>query len=199
MRNLLCNKPAGLSVFNIEMTEREFKNVVYQHKDAVFRYAFYLLKHQEDAEDVTQEAFVRFWKYARYKQVGSIKSWLLRVTHNLCVDKLRRRQFERKKFPALDATLLYSRAAAADGLPVDPETQFDANELRRVFMDAVEKLPHNLRTPILLREVEGLKYAEIAEVLDLQLHNVKAYLHRAKKILKKELAPYLQPSSGAKK
>lgn len=176
------------------MTENEFKDILAAHKDRVFSYACYLLRSHEEAEDVTQEAFVRLWRSAEAVHTPAIRSWLLRVTHNLCIDRARRHGFERRIFLSVDGQR--NPAYQTTKIEDDPAAGFDQFELRQRVMSAMQGLPRNLRSAIILRELQGLSYQEIADVLDQSLSAVKVNIHRARKLLRKHLAPILGVSSG---
>lgn len=179
------------------MTENEFKNMVSIHKDRVFSYACYLLRSREEAEDITQEVFVRLWKNAANLHTSSPRSWLLRVAHNLCIDRARRRGFERSTFIRMDDA---SRSAhQLSSTEVDPADGFDRNQLQKKVLDAMQHLSTSLRSTIILREIQGLSYQEISEILELPLNTVKVNIHRARQSLRKHLAPFLGVSGGERK
>jgi RNA polymerase sigma-70 factor (ECF subfamily) len=173
------------------MTDVEFTKIVSINKDRVFSFACYFLQSREEAEDITQEAFVRLWKNAERINASSIRAWLLRVTHNLCVDRARRRGFERSKFFTFE-----SKDHHPDS-DCDPGVEFDRAELQQKVLEAMQELPQHLQSAIILREIQGLSYQEISDALDAPLNTIKANIHRARHALRKSLAPFFDMTSGA--
>ena len=76
------------------MLEKMFLNLVKQHQAQIYQYALYLLNNQEDAEDVTEETFIKAWNSNAELRLETVQSWLLKCTNNLCIDLLRRRKFQ---------------------------------------------------------------------------------------------------------
>jgi len=163
---------------------REFQALVRQHRDAVFTFALYFLKHREDAEDVTQEVLVRFWNHHPKLDVELLPAWLRRVTRNLCCDVARRRRSlaGRAESTADDVA---EREPPAGG--PDPERIASASDFRRSLETALRELPEPHRSIVVLREIQGLRYDEIAAAVDRPLNTIKVYLHRGRKMLRDQL------------
>lgn len=162
------------------MTEGAFRETVLEHKDRVFAYATGMLRHREEARDVAQEALVRLWEHREGVEPGTVRAWLLRTTHNLCVDRLRRRAVR------LESALDGATDRFPDGQP-DPERAALASVDGRRLEDALLRLEPRDRAIVLMREVQGMSYDEIARVLDLPLGTLKAALHRARERLRDDL------------
>lgn len=163
------------------MTTTEFEAAVMEHKDRIHSYARGILRDPEDAKDVAQECLIRLWNHRGKVEAGAgCRSWLLRSAHNLCVDRLRRRATRREVVPD---------EAAAD--PTDarpgPERLTSSVELAGRLERALSALDDRDRSLVLLREVEGLAYEEIAVLLDLKMGTLKATLHRARERLRHAL------------
>jgi RNA polymerase sigma-70 factor (ECF subfamily) len=163
--------------------------VVHEHSGRVFRLAYRLTGNRHDAEDLTQEVFVRVFRSLDSYTPGTFEGWLHRITTNLFLDQARRKA--RIRFDALadDAeTRLPSRAVTPDTSVMDG-----------VFDDDVESaladLPPDFRAAVVLCDVEGLSYEEIADVLDLKLGTVRSRIHRGRTMLRKALA-HRAPRSG---
>jgi RNA polymerase sigma-70 factor (ECF subfamily) len=160
------------------MTTMEFQAAVLEHKDRVHNYARSILRDPEDAKDVAQECLVRLWNHRERVEPGSgCRSWLLRAAHNLCVDRLRRRATRSEIAPDESAPDL------SDGRP-DPERWASSSEIGGRLARALMDLEGRDRAIVLLREVEGLAYDEIAEMLDMKMGTLKATLHRAREKLR---------------
>ncbi len=177
------------------MDERQFKTLVYRHKDRVYRFALYMLGNREDAEDVVQDVFVRLWRQRPPQQIRSWEGWLMRVTHNLCVDRLRRRQFEQRRMMPLEHVANPDSLMTRVPVNPDPATEVERNDVRRYLLQAIRRLPDPLRAAVLLREIEGMHYQEIADAMQVPLHSVKAYLHRARKQLRTVLKSYFHQTA----
>ncbi len=162
------------------MTDDGFERVVHEHKDRVHGYAFWMLRDRDEARDVSQEVLVRLWQHRERVPGEAIRAWLLRTTHHLCVDRLRRRAV--RSGPSLEdlAPTLH------DGTP-GPDRSAASEELGRRIGEALQALSPRDRAIVLMREVQGMAYEEIAQVLDLPLGTLKASLHRARERLRRDL------------
>ena len=163
------------------MTTTEFEAAVLQHKDRVHSYARSILRDPEDAKDVAQECLVSLWRHRERVEPGDrCRSWLLRSAHNLCIDRLRRRS-SRPEI-ARDEALHDPK----DGQP-GPERLASSAEVGGRLERALLGLDRRDRAIVLLREVEGLAYDEIALLLGLKMGTLKATLHRAREKLRHAL------------
>jgi RNA polymerase sigma factor (sigma-70 family) len=172
-----------------EWTPPSWEEVVTQHSARVYRLAYRLTGNPHDAEDLTQEVFVRVFRSLSSYTPGTFEGWLHRITTNLFLDQARRKAKIRFDALADDAdTRMPSRT-------VPPETQY----VETMFDDDVEtalaQLPPDFRAAVVLCDVEGLTYEEIADVLDLKLGTVRSRIHRGRTMLRKALA-HRAPSAG---
>ncbi len=163
--------------------------VVAQHSGRVYRLAYRLTGNPHDAEDLTQEVFVRVFRSLSSYTPGTFEGWLHRITTNLFLDQARRKSKIRFDAFAEDAeTKIASRTSAPDAEFLD--TQFDDD-----VESALAELPPDFRAAVVLCDVEGLSYEEIAEVLGLKLGTVRSRIHRGRAMLRKTLA-HRAPASG---
>ena len=163
------------------MTTNEFEAAVMEHKNRVHSYARRILRDPEDAKDVAQECLIRLWRHREQIEPGTrCRSWLLRSAHNLCIDRLRRRSSRPEAVRDEDV------ADPTDAGP-GPERLTSSAEVAGRLERALLELNHRDRAIVLLREVEGLPYEEIAELFDLKLGTLKATLHRAREKLRHAL------------
>ena len=167
----------------------DWQSIVDQHSDRVFRLALRLTGNRHDAEDLTQEVFVRVFRSLHTYQPGTFEGWLHRITTNLFLDQARRKQ--RIRFDALSderAERLTSASAAPDAAYAD-----------RTFDDDVElalaSLPPEFRAAVVLCDVEGLSYQEIADIMDAKLGTVRSRIHRGRAMLREALA-HRAPAAG---
>ena len=163
--------------------------IVERHSDRVYRLAYRLTGNRHDAEDLTQEVFVRVFRSLSTYTPGTFEGWLHRITTNLFLDQARRKQ--RIRFDALSderAERLTCAAPTPDLAYVD-----------RTFDDDIERalatLPPDFRAAVVLCDVEGLTYEEIAEILGTKLGTVRSRIHRGRAMLRTALA-HRAPGAG---
>jgi RNA polymerase sigma-70 factor (ECF subfamily) len=177
------------------MDRHSFARAITEHKDAVFRYALYLLGSPEDAEDVAHDAFVAMWRDPTGVPEGAMRPWLLRVTRNACIDVMRRKKVRtRSEAAARVAEEMAWGPAAVREAADDPLLDVSDRGRAAVGMETgialeqalavVEQLPEPGRSVLVLREVEDLTYEEIARITEMTLSSVKVTLHRARKRLR---------------
>lgn len=168
----------------VEMTadgdERAFREVLERHQPAVYGFARRMLCDAHEAADVAQDTFLRFYRSAeRYRPETGLRAYLFRIVRNLCHDRLRR------KTPQL-----------MDDLPDVPTPDFPLrgamdSESMAFLGRAVEALPESQRAAVILRHIEGMSYAEIAESMETSVPAVESLLVRARRTLRRSLEPML--------
>jgi RNA polymerase sigma-70 factor (ECF subfamily) len=164
------------------MDNPEFEQAVVAHKDRVFGYAKAMLKDRAEAQDVTQEALVRLWRHRDSVDAPGSRPWLMRTTHNLCIDRLRKRKV-RGEVDEGDTVV----SLQTDHHP-GPQQRAESGEIRTTIERALGSMPEMDRTVIVLREIQGMPYEEIAEALGMPLGTLKARLHRARDRLRSRLS-----------
>ena len=157
-----------------------FNALVILHQDTVYSLTFRIMGEAESAADATQEAFISAYRRLETYRGGSFRAWLLRIATNTCYDELRRR----KRRPATPMEELPG-GESDDGPPLPdqsdtPEDIVQQDELRRVIEACIKALQDDQRMVIVLSDVEGLSYQEIAEAVGAQLGTVKSRLSRAR-------------------
>lgn len=170
-------------------TDSAFLRHVQAYENRVHNFARSLLKDAATAQDVTQDVLIKLWKHQDDLDEDGILSWLMQVTRNACIDELRARKRRRKKV-RVDTDGL--RRAESPRRPPDRRTE--SADLRDHILDALEQVDDPYRRVVALRELQGLKYKEIAETLDMPLNTVKVYLHRGRKKLRAQLDRSLAPA-----
>lgn len=164
---------------------RTFKKMMHQHRDRVFTFALYYLGQYEEAEDVTQEVFVRLWKYGDRVDAGKLEHWLITVTRNACFDALRRRKVYQAHVTSTDLSERDFAELADDA--DSPEQLTENSDFQEKLEHALAKIDDPYRSILILREIQDYKYEQIGDALDLPLNTVKAYLHRGRKMLREQL------------
>ena len=156
--------------------------IVRQHADRVYRLAYRLSGNRSDAEDLTQETFVRVFRSLADYTPGTFEGWLHRITTNLFLDLVRRRQKIRFDALADDA----SERLATD--EPGPERAYEQNNLDPEIQRALDALPADFRAAVVLCDLEGLTYEEIALTLDIKVGTVRSRIHRGRVLLREALA-----------
>ncbi|HEU5393284.1 MAG TPA: sigma-70 family RNA polymerase sigma factor [Candidatus Methylomirabilis sp.] len=171
-----------------------FEALVKRHQAAAFALAYQMVRHREDAQDIAQEAFVRVFRGLRdFQGQAAFKTWLHRIVVNLALDALRRRS--RQPAAAYDDTREpgdEAREEVGAHPDEDPDRALQAREVGEAIRMALEEVPAPQRAALLLREVEGLSYQEIAEVLGCAVGTVMSRLHYARRRLRERLRPFLE-------
>jgi RNA polymerase sigma-70 factor, ECF subfamily len=157
--------------------------VVRAHAARVYRLAYRLTGNRYDAEDLTQDVFVRVFRYLPGYRPGrgTFEGWLHRITTNLFIDQVRRRQRVRLE-PITDDT-----AELAGAVATPPEV-FESRSVDDRLQAALGALPSDFRTAVVLRDVEGLAYEEIAAALGIKVATVATRIHRGRRQLRRALA-----------
>ena len=163
------------------MDVRGFEQAVTSFKDRVHAYATRMLRDSAEAQDVAQDALVRLWQHREVVDEPGARLWLMRTAHNLCIDRLRKR---RVRSEVADGDELMDRQQ--DGEP-GPEDRAGAREIGQGIEMALAELGDVDRAVVLMREVHGMPYEEIAAALGLPLGTLKARLHRAREKLRVRL------------
>ncbi|WP_329460132.1 RNA polymerase sigma factor SigE [Streptomyces sp. NBC_01497] len=162
-------------------TPPTWEEIVSTHSGRVYRLAYRLTGNQHDAEDLTQEVFVRVFRSLSTYTPGTFEGWLHRITTNLFLDMVRRKQ--RIRFDALgdDAA---ERLASREPSPQQAfhDTHFDAD-----VQQALDTLAPEFRAAVVLCDIEGLSYEEIAATLGVKLGTVRSRIHRGRSHLRKAL------------
>src|SRR5262249_4009262 len=154
--------------------------MLWPHLRAAYNFARWLVRNEHDAEDVVQESFVKAFLGLERFRGGDARVWLLAIVRNTAMSLLRGRKSE-VTWPADDAGLELADSGA------DPENALIASSRRRQVRRAIEQLPDEFRETLILRELEGLSYKEIAAVLNVPMGTVMSRLARARDLLMREL------------
>ena len=157
--------------------------LVRQHADRVYRLAYRLSGNQHDAEDLTQETFIRVFRSLQNYQPGTFEGWLHRITTNLFLDMVRRRG--RIRMEALPED--YDRVPAEGPTP---EQIYHDSRLGADLQAALDSLPAEFRAAVVLCDIEGLSYEEIGATLGVKLGTVRSRIHRGRQALRDHLATH---------
>jgi RNA polymerase sigma-70 factor, ECF subfamily len=179
--------------------QRAFRTLVERYQRKVYSVAYGMLKDREEAMDVSQEAFVKVYKYLdHFKGDSSFYTWLYRITVNICIDVIRKRGGGgRTEDVEFDETMAHDTAEAQIGalgsrLGTNPQKSALRRELAEKIQEALAQIPEKHRAILLLREVEGLSYEDLSRVLEIPKGTVMSRLFHARAKVQKILSEYLE-------
>lgn len=161
------------------MDLENFKNSVLPLRDKLYRFAFRFVGDVAEAEDVVQEVFIKLWDKRQYmEQVNNLEAWCMQATRNLSIDKLRSKH--KRLLPIPNGFDLNSPAATPDQLA-------EGRDAIRHIKNLMAQLPEKQRMVMQCRDIEGMSYQEIADVLQIPVNQVKVNLFRARKAIRTQL------------
>jgi RNA polymerase sigma-70 factor (ECF subfamily) len=163
-----------------------FDDVVLPHLGAAYRLARWRMRNEDDAEDVVQEALLRAFRYFGTFTGGNGRAWFLRIVRNTCSGWHGRRAVPTDTFDE-------EQHSSGDTAP-NPETQLRQSDTAVAIEQAMGHLPHRLRELLVLREVEGLSYREMADLKGIPMGTVMSSLWRARQAFRSALDERLSPS-----
>lgn len=163
-------------------TPPSWETIVRENSARVYRLAYRLTGNRHDAEDLTQDVFVRVFRSLSTYEPGTFEGWLHRITTNLFLDQVRRRQRIRMDAMGEDVTLV------AGSREDQPERGYQHLNLDYDVQAALDALPPEYRAAVVLCDIEGLSYEEIAVTLGVKMGTVRSRIHRARAQLRRSLA-----------
>jgi RNA polymerase sigma-70 factor (ECF subfamily) len=156
-----------------------FNQLVTRHERTVLNLCWRMLGTLHEAEDASQDTFIKAWTNAKSFKGGAVRPWLLRIATNTCYDILRSQG--RKPTGSLDALDFESKSSwSTQSDPVDPVRFAETGDLSRMLEAALAQIPDEQRLAVTLCDIQGLQLAEAAEVMDISLGTVKSRLFRGR-------------------
>jgi RNA polymerase sigma-70 factor (ECF subfamily) len=169
-----------------------FEPLVEKYRQRAWRLALQIVRDREEAWDISQEAFIRaFQSLGSFRGQSAFYTWLFRIVVNLASDRVRQRAARGRAFGTEQVPEEDWDRAMPDEVSAAPDEEAVRSEDRARITRALEALPEHFRTIIMLSDIEGLAYREIAEVLDIPMGTVMSRLHNARKRLRQVLGPML--------
>ena len=168
-----------------------WSELVQEHADSVYRLAYRLSGNQHDAEDLTQETFMRVFRSLKHYQPGTFEGWLHRITTNLFLDMVRRRAKIRMEALPED----YERVPGTD---MTPEEAYNVANLDPALQRALDGLAPDFRVAVVLCDVVGMTYEEIGETLGVKMGTVRSRIHRGRAQLRESLEAQALSDAHAK-
>jgi RNA polymerase sigma-70 factor (ECF subfamily) len=166
-----------------------FNRLVLEYQSTVYNLAYRIMGDGDSASDATQEAFISAYKHLGSYRGGSFKSWLMRIVTNACYDELRRRK--RRPASSLDALAVVETGPDAEGEAQliseieSPESHAERVELAEAIQNCLDHLPDDQRLAVVMCDVQGMDYSEVAAAMRVALGTVKSRIARARAKLRK--------------
>jgi RNA polymerase sigma-70 factor (ECF subfamily) len=170
---------------------KAFEKEALPHADILYNYALRMTNDPADADDLVQETFLkafRFWD--KYEQGTNIRAWLFRILKNSYINRYRKVSKEPDTVDYDDIQNFYATIRDDSADPNDLQQAIFGNLLEDEVAGAIAELPEDFRTVVILSDIEGLPYEEIAEFVDCPVGTVRSRLHRGRKLLRARLVEY---------
>ncbi|HMA75888.1 MAG TPA: sigma-70 family RNA polymerase sigma factor [Candidatus Krumholzibacteriaceae bacterium] len=170
---------------SLEGDEKSFEKLLNKYKGPVFSICLRMVKNRDDAEDLSQDLFIRVFNMLdRYNPAFPFSSWIYRITSNLCIDFLRKKKRNRvlstdQPIKGKDGTMQRQFVSKEIG----PERKTEVSEKMKALEESIGMLPEPYRIIIILRHQQQLSYEEISDMLAVPLGTVKARIHRGRKMI----------------
>jgi len=173
--------------------QSEFEEEALPHMDVLYNFALRTTGNVDDANDLLQETYLkafRFWD--KYEKGTNIRAWLFRIMKNSYINRYRKESKEPDTVDYEDVENFYNSIRAESTDPNDLQKKLFGNMLGDEVSKALANLPDDFRTVVILCDIEGMTYEEIAEFLDIPIGTVRSRLHRGRKLLQQMLFEYAQ-------
>lgn len=175
-----------------------FEEIFQQFRQKIYQLAYRILGNQEDALDLTQDIFITvYYKMSGFRGDSSLKTWLYRITINKALNKIRwskaRRQNQTDSFQAMPPSTLQTINLKLSSSIRTPEQSMQGMEIEENFQRALNRLRPKYRFVLVMRDVQGLSYDEIASTLGISLGTVKSRISRAREDLRELLERFVKP------
>lgn len=171
-----------------------FEELISGYEKKAYNIAYRMMGNEEDAKDMAQEAFIKIYKSIKnFREESSFSTWLYRIVTNVCLDEIRKRK--RNNTLPLEINIESDKGAAHIEIGADKETPediFERIEKRQLILNAINSLNEDYKTVIVLRDIQGFGYEEIASMLSCSLGTIKSRINRARNALKDKLRYQLE-------
>ncbi|MFZ1731703.1 MAG: sigma-70 family RNA polymerase sigma factor [Bacteroidota bacterium] len=169
----------------------DFEREALPHMDALYNFALRMTSDPDEADDLLQETFLKAYRFFdKFEQGTNCKAWLFRIMKNSFINIYRRTSKEPAKVDYNDVEDFYHSIRAASADPNDLEQRIFSNILDDDVSSALESLPEDFRTVVILCDIEGFTYEEIADFVECPIGTVRSRLHRGRKMLRVKLYDY---------
>jgi RNA polymerase sigma-70 factor (ECF subfamily) len=194
--NRFRDMPADLQIKDPSRTVDDraaFEAAAMPYLDSLYNTAYRMARNAEDAEDLVQETFLKGYRsYAQFTPGTNLKAWLFKILKNTFINEYRRKQAAPRKsdFAEIEDAFESQLAPEAAGQMKNPEEEALANAFDEDVQRALDLLPADYRMAVLLADIEGFSYREIAEILEIPVGTVMSRLYRGRKLLEEAMLRY---------
>ena len=176
-------------------TKEQFTSDAMQYAPQLFSTALRMTRNRSDAEDLVQETYIKGWRsFHTFQEGTNLRAWLFRIMTNTYINKYnaKKRKGTEVELDDVEELFLYKRLGSIDQSQLSSSAE---DQMLELFTDdevknALEELPEDFRVPVLLSDVDGFSYKEIAEMLEIPIGTVMSRLHRGRKAMQKMLYEY---------
>lgn len=185
-----------MTIVSIEPTtdrEQLFEDELLPHADALYNFAYHLTYNEEDANDLVQETLMKGFRFIDlYQQGTNAKAWLFRILKNAFINEYRKKAKQPNKVDYEDIVAYQDADEEKGGVAFDLREDIFDGMMGDEITVALNSLPVDFKTVILLCDIEGFTYEEIAKIIDIPIGTVRSRLHRARNMLKESLKDYAE-------
>lgn len=172
-----------------------FENLIRAHQSYAYNIAYRMVGNEEDAKDASQEALIKVFKnLGSFKGDSAFSTWLYRIVMNSCKDLLRKRKNNEVSIDNTIQTEDGEIQFEIEDDKNDPVALYEQNEVKVTIESALEELPENYKSVVILREIQGMTYDEISEIEDIPVGTVRSRINRGRRILREVLKDKLRAS-----
>ena len=178
---------------NSKAKTEEFETACMAHMDSLYASALKMTRNQVEAEELVQDTFVRAFRFKKNFEWGTnLKAWLFRILTNTFINDYRHRKHEQKYMERTAVEPLYDEVLNRQAIEytANPENHVFTKFFKEDLDSALEELPEDFRMAVVLSDIEGFSYKEIADILDKPIGTVMSRLHRGRKLLQRSLVDY---------
>ena len=167
-----------------------FEKLVLKYRDRIYNLCRHMLNNAHDAEDAAQDTFIKaFQNLKRFKPESSLYTWMYRIAVNTCLDYKKKPFFESLFKSSNDGEEFVVEQSSDNP---SPERRYESKQIGYAIQKSLKRLSQKLRTVIILKEIEGLSYKEIAEILDISIGTVKSRISRAREELRELMKEFTE-------